>query len=155
MPTTVHIRNANSADLVPMTDLLKSLFSAEKDFSVDGNRQMEGLKMLLGNPRACILVAQDEDENKSEVVGMCTGQIVISTAEGGPSILVEDVVVRSNRQGEGIGSMLMKAILQFAKEQRATRLQLLADCENTPALKFYKKIGWSDTSLICLRKINA
>ncbi|NDV23373.1 GNAT family N-acetyltransferase [Desulfovibrio sp. JC022] len=151
MPTTVHIRNANSADLVPMTDLLKSLFSVEKDFSVDGSRQLNGLKMLLGNPRARILVAEEH----GEVVGMCTGQIVISTAEGGPSILVEDVVVRSDRQGAGIGSQLMEAILGFAEEQRATRLQLLADCDNTPALKFYQKIGWSNTSLICLRKTNA
>ncbi|WP_319762474.1 GNAT family N-acetyltransferase [Maridesulfovibrio sp.] len=151
MPTTVHIRNANSADLVPMTDLLNSLFSIEKDFSADGSRQMKGLRMLLGNPRARILVAEEHDE----VVGMCTGQIVISTAEGGPSILVEDVVVRSDRQGEGIGSMLMEAILGFAVENRATRLQLLADCENTPALKFYNKIGWNKTSMICLRKTNA
>ncbi|WP_421899641.1 GNAT family N-acetyltransferase [Maridesulfovibrio sp.] len=151
MSATVHIRNANSADLAPMTDLLKSLFSVEKDFSVDGSRQMQGLRMLLGNPRARILVA----EGQGEVVGMCTGQIVISTAEGGPSILVEDVVVRSDRQGEGIGSQLMEAILEFAEEQRATRLQLLADCENTPALKFYEKIGWSNTSMICLRKMNA
>ncbi|MFW5501459.1 MULTISPECIES: GNAT family N-acetyltransferase [unclassified Maridesulfovibrio] len=151
MPTTVHIRNANSADLDPMTDLLKSLFSVEKDFSADGNRQMKGLRMLLGNPRARILVAEEH----GGVVGMCTGQIVISTAEGGPSILVEDVVVRSDRQGEGIGTMLMEAILEFAEENRATRLQLLADCDNTPALKFYEKIGWSNTSLICLRKTNA
>ncbi|WP_419784213.1 N-acetyltransferase family protein [Maridesulfovibrio sp.] len=155
MPATIHIRNANSADLVPMTDLLNSLFSIEKDFSADGNRQMQGLRMLLGNPRACILVAEDMGEGVGEVVGMCTGQIVISTAEGGPSILVEDVVVRSDRQGEGIGTMLMKAVIQFAEEQRATRLQLLADCDNTPALKFYNKIGWSKTSLICLRKTNA
>ncbi|WP_320173322.1 GNAT family N-acetyltransferase [Maridesulfovibrio sp.] len=151
MPATVHIRNANSADLVPMTDLLKSLFSVEKDFSADGNRQTKGLKILLGNPRARILVAEEQ----GEVVGMCTGQIVISTAEGGPSILVEDVVVRSDRQGEGIGTMLMEAILKFAEENRATRLQLLADCDNTPALKFYEKTGWSNTSLICLRKTNA
>ena len=151
MPTTVHIRNANSADLVPMTDLLNSLFSIEKDFSADGSRQMKGLRMLLGNPRARILVAEEHDE----VVGMCTGQIVISTAEGGPSILVEDVVVRSDRQGEGIGSMLMEAILGFAVENRATRLLLLADCENTPALKLINKIGWNKTSMICLRKTNA
>ncbi|ACS78507.1 GNAT family N-acetyltransferase [Maridesulfovibrio salexigens] len=151
MPATVHIRNANSADLAPMTDLLKSLFSVEKDFSADGNRQMKGLRMLLGNPRARILVAEEQ----GGVVGMCTGQIVISTAEGGPSILVEDVVVRNDRQGEGIGTMLMEAILEFAEENRATRLQLLADCDNTPALKFYEKIGWSNTSLICLRKANA
>lgn len=151
MSTTVHIRNANSADLVPMTGLLNSLFSIEKDFSADGSRQMQGLKMLLGNPRACILVAEEQ----GEVVGMCTGQIVISTAEGGPSILVEDVVVSSDRQGKGIGTRLMEAVLQFAGENRATRLQLLADCDNTPALKFYNKIGWNKTSLICLRKTNA
>ncbi|WP_320172097.1 GNAT family N-acetyltransferase [Maridesulfovibrio sp.] len=148
MSTAVTIRTARSADLAPMADLLKMLFSIESDFSADRSRQLEGLKMLLGNPRACILVA----DSGGEVVGMCTGQIVISTAEGGPSILVEDVVVREDFQSRGIGARLMQGLYEFAEENRATRLQLLADCENEPALKFYNKTGWDKTSMICLRK---
>ncbi|WP_027723051.1 GNAT family N-acetyltransferase [Maridesulfovibrio zosterae] len=148
MPTTIAIRNARSADLEPLADLLKMLFSIEADFSVERSKQLDGLRMMLGNPRASILVA----DHDGEVVGMCTGQIVISTAEGGPSILVEDVVVRKDFQGQGIGLMLMKGIYDFAKKNRATRLQLLADCDNSTALEFYDKIGWERTSLICLRK---
>ena len=150
MSTIVTIRNAHSADLEPMANLLKMLFSIEADFSADRSRQLEGLRMLLGNPRACILVA----DHGGEVVGMCTGQIVISTAEGGPSILVEDVVVREDFQGRGVGSQLMQGLYGFAEENRATRLQLLADCDNRPALKFYKKIGWDKTGMICLRRMN-
>lgn len=148
MSTTVSIRTAHSADLEPMANLLKMLFSVEADFSADRSRQLEGLRMLLGNPRARILVA----ESNGEVVGMCTGQVVISTAEGGPSILVEDVVVRKDFQKQGIGSRLMQGLYEFAEENRATRLQLLADCDNQPALQFYKQKGWSSTKLICLRR---
>ncbi len=151
MSTAVTIRKAHSADLEPMANLLKRLFSIEADFSADRSRQLEGLRMLLGNPRACILVA----DHGGDVVGMCTGQVMISTAEGGPSILVEDVIVSSDFQGRGIGSLLMQGLYNFAEKNRATRLQLLADYDNNSALKFYDKIGWTRTSLICLRKKNS
>ncbi|WP_432738263.1 GNAT family N-acetyltransferase [Maridesulfovibrio sp. FT414] len=151
MPATATIRTARSADLEPMANLLKMLFSIETDFSADRSRQLTGLRMLMGNPRARILVA----DHGGEVVGMCTGQIVISTAEGGPSILVEDVVVREDFQNRGIGRLLMQGLYEFAEENRATRLQLLADCDNQPALNFYEKTGWGKTKMICLRRKNS
>lgn len=45
--------------------------------------------MLIANQWATVLVA----ETSGKVVGMATGQLTISTAEGGPALLVEDVVV--------------------------------------------------------------
>jgi hypothetical protein len=32
------------------------------------------------------------------------------------------------------------------------RIQFLADSQNFPALRFYKRMGWDSTKLICLRK---
>ena len=38
---------------------------------------------------------------------MCTVQTLISTAEGGPVGLVEDVIVRADYRGHGIGARLL------------------------------------------------
>jgi len=103
---------------------------------------------VLDNDRGGILVA----EEAGQVVGMCTGQVVISTAEGGPAVLVEDMVVDSAHRGRGIGRALMAAMAGWGLEQGATRLQLLADKNNFPALSFYQRIGWRMTALICLRQ---
>lgn len=142
------IRQATTGDLDALVALLRLLFSIEEDFSFDGEKQKHGLKQLLHSAQAKVFVA----DLGGEVVGMCTGQIVISTAEGGPAVLVEDVVVAKSHQRCGIGKQLMHALQDWAMDRGASRLQLLADRNNGPALSFYEKIGWSGTELICLRR---
>ena len=148
MPEVVNVRLATSADIESLADLLETLFSIEEDFVVDRDNQRRGLEMMLNNGRGCVLAAQAAD---GTVVGMCTGQLTISTAEGGPAVLIEDVVVREDRRGQGIGARLMDAMAEWARGNEAGRLQLLADSGNEPALGFYEHLGWETTQLICLR----
>ncbi len=141
------IRPAREQDLDRLVCLLRLLFAIEEDFGIDDAKQRRGLSLLLDDERACVLVAEQD----GEVVGMCTGQLVISTAEGGPSVLVEDVVVAQEYRGENIGRSLMEALTVWAKSCGATRMQLLADKNNPPALAFYDRLGWGTTAMICLR----
>ncbi len=101
--------------------------------------------MLINNPVSTVLLA--EDANSKEIVGMCTMQILVSTAQGSNSGHIEDVIVKTERRGEGIGNLLLKTIIDIAKQNGCTRLQLSADNDNTPAHNFYKKIGWNQTNL--------
>jgi ribosomal protein S18 acetylase RimI-like enzyme len=142
------VRAARPDDLEPMVDLLRLLFTIEEDFNFDAARQRQGLALLLREARACVLVAETE----GRVVGMCTGQLVISTAEGGLSLLVEDLVIATDHRGKGMGWELMAVMARWAGAQGATRMQLLADRNNPPALSFYERIGWRTTALICLRR---
>jgi ribosomal protein S18 acetylase RimI-like enzyme len=147
---TVHIRNAQRSDMDAMVDLLEVLFSIEDDFSVDKARQRRGLKLMLDGclKHRCIKVA----EVNGKVIGMCTAQTLISTAEGGIVALVEDVVVDLQFRDRGIGRKLMESIEDWSRSRGATRMQLLADRTNFSALDFYDKIGWLPTQLICLRR---
>jgi len=141
------LRKAGPQDLEELTALLRLLFTIKEDFSFNESRQRLGLLMMLDNDRGYILVA----EAAGKVVGMCTGQLVISTAEGGPAVLVEDMVVDPAYRGQGTGRALIKTMADWAIEQGATRLQLLADKNNPPALAFYEHLGWRTTALVCLR----
>ena len=141
------IRQARVGDLDDLVALLQILFNIEEDFSFDETRQRQGLSLMLENTQGVVLVA----ETGGTVIGMCTGQLLISTAEGGPAVLVEDVVVHPERQGKGAGRLLMEAVIRWAESKKASRLQLLADRSNASALTFYKKFGWQMTELICLR----
>jgi len=143
----VTVRQARAADLDRMVALLRVLFTLEADFGVDRDKQRRALRLLLEDDRACLLVAEAE----SGVIGMCSGQLVISTAEGGPALLVEDVVVAESFRGRGVGRLLMEALQNWAATVNATRLQLLADRNNAAALDFYRRLGWTQTELICLR----
>jgi GNAT superfamily N-acetyltransferase len=147
LPPQTKVRPAVPGDIDVLTMLLELLFSVEEDFQFDAKRQRKGLKMMLDNSAACILVAEIE----GKVVGMCSGQTTISTAEGGPALLVEDVVVATDWRGRKIGKGLVQALGDWAARRGIARLQLLADRNNGTALEFYRKLGWQTTSLIALR----
>ena len=142
------IRPARPADLEALVGLLRLLFFIEADFAFDPARQRQGLAMLLAHDGAVVLVA----EAAGEVVGMCSGQLTISTAEGGFTLLVEDMVVADAWQGRGLRRELLAALELWAAARKIERLQLLADRNNTAALEFYRKLGWQATELICLRR---
>jgi len=145
--TPCRMRPATAGDVEAMVSLLQELFGIEEDFVADRDRQRAGLELLLQAPAARVFVA----ECAGEVVGMCSCQLLVSTAEGAPAGLVEDVVVRQDMRGRGIGPCLMDAVAAWAAGQGATRLQLLADTENACALYFYARRGWQRTRLVCLR----
>lgn len=131
-----------------MVDLLGQLFSIEADFTADATRQSRGLALLMRQPTACIRVA----EHDGRVVGMCSGQLTVSTAEGGYSLLLEDLVVAADFRGRKVGPRLIASVAFWAAGHGAARMQLLADRDNVSALDFYRRIGWKDTALICLRR---
>ena len=144
------IRHAEETDIDDMVALLGHLFSIEDDFHVDSEKQRTGLALIIENrEHACVKVAVNSELNR--VVGMCTAQTLISTAEGGRAAIVEDVVVSKSYRGRGIGTRLMGALAQWARHRGITRLQLLYDMDNMPALTFYRTLGWQPTSLGCLR----
>lgn len=146
--TPIEVRPAVPGDIAVLTMLLELLFAVEEDFHFDAVRQRKGLELMMNNPACCILVAEDE----GEVIGMCSGQVTVSTAEGGLALLVEDVVVRGDRRSRNVGRRLLCELGNWAMERGIARLQLLADRNNEKALGFYQKLGWQITSLIALRK---
>lgn len=149
--SNVMIRNALLSDVNELLGLLKDLFAIEEDFDFDASVQRQGLlALILSDCRElrCLKVAEVDQK----VIGMCSVQLLISTAEGGMAALVEDLVVNPSYRGRGVGSRLLRSIEQWAKENGASRLQLLADQNNFPALEFYEKQNWTRTQLICLRK---
>jgi len=143
------IRHGRPEDVDALVALLHELFLLEADFEFNRKRQEKGLSLLLADhPERFVLVA----EKNGQIIGMCTAQVVISTAEGGEAALVEDVVVANGYRGQGIGKRLMATLEKWANQRGIRRLQLLADRENVQALAFYDRLGWAPTQLVCRRR---
>jgi ribosomal protein S18 acetylase RimI-like enzyme len=151
MDTPPVIRKAVAEDLPALTALLKALFAIEEDFVFDEEKQRRGLFLMMDGcgKHRCMLVA----ELSGEVVGMCSAQILVSTAEGREAAVIEDVVVREDCRSRGIGNALMDAIGKWARGRGIFRIQLLADKHNEAGIEFYRRQGWKVTQLICLRKV--
>jgi len=145
------INDAQVKDIPYLVRLLNQLFSIEQDFAPDSERQEAGLKLLVQNANnANIKVARTQDNT---VIGMVSAQLTISTAEGGYSVWVEDMIVDKAYRARGIGQALLTASLQWAKEKGATRAQLLVDLDNEPALGYYDHLGWKSSRMGMRRMI--
>lgn len=138
------ITPATSEDIPVMVNLLQQLFSIEQDFVPNAEKQQRGLELLLKNPLATILVAKTAEQ---QVIGMCSVQRVVSTAQGSFAAWIEDVIVAENFRHQGVATELLAAATTWAKQHGATRLQLLVDTQNLPAMQFYERLGWRATQL--------
>lgn len=145
------INAATTNDIPRMVALLSQLFALEQDFTPNPDAQERGLRLLLAQPedRRCAFVARHSAHG---VIGMITAQTVISTAMGAPSIWIEDVVVDAPFRHQGVGPELINAVHTWSEAQGVSRLQLLADADNTPALNFYRQQGWAPTRLYAWKK---
>jgi len=140
---------ANPADLEAMADLLAELFTLESDFQPEREKQLRGLRLILENPqigRLFVLRVGDQ------VAGMANALITISTAEGCPVLLLEDVIVKAKFRGLKLGRSLVEHVLDWARDNGIPRVTLLADKDNSPALSFYERLGFERSAMTVLRK---
>ena len=149
MPNNLRIEPATLEDLPQLADLLMDLFSQERDFEPNRDKQMRGLQLILEQPnRGRIFVLR----NESRIVAMINLLITISTAEGGFVLLLEDLVVRSDHRGQGYGGRLLEYAEEYARQKGFLRITLLTDKPNEKAQHFYLKHGYIESDMLPFRK---
>ncbi len=146
---TVAIDCADLDDLPQLADLLAELFTLESDFTPERDKQLLGLQLILDNPQHGQLFVLRVD---GSVAGMANALITLSTSEGGKALLLEDLIVTQAHRGVGLGRRLVQHVLDWAREQGMMRVTLLADRDNSPALDFYRKLGFELSHMQVLRK---
>ena len=145
----IEISQAVSGDLEQLAGLLAELFTLENDFRPDCEKQLRGLRLILDNPAlGRLFVLRDQDR----VAGMANLLITVSTAEGCRVAVLEDVIVRDEYRGKGLGRWLVEHVLAWAKTDGMTRVTLLADRDNKAALGFYRKLGFEHSQMVVLRR---
>ncbi len=140
---------ATEQDLPHLADLLAELFSLESDFTPERDKQLRGLRAIFDAPELGRLFVLRVD---GRVAGMANALITVSTAEGGKVLLLEDVIVGREHRGGGLGRRLVQHVLDWAQEQGMTRVTLLADRDNHPALDFYRRLGFESSHMTVLRR---
>jgi ribosomal protein S18 acetylase RimI-like enzyme len=144
------ISPATHDDIPCLADLLGRLFRQEHDFVGDKVRQSEGLRQIINSPEmGIILVAR----SNGEPVGMVLLLYTISTVEGGPVGLLEDMIVRPDQRDKEIGERLLKAAIIYARNRGLRRLTLLTDSDNLGAQRFYARHGFIKSGMTVMRLI--
>ncbi len=140
---TITIREATIDDLPVLCALVSELLASEVDFEPDYDKQYRGLKLLLDDPNSLLLAAEAD----GKVVGICSTQRLISSAQGGYSILIDDLVIDKNYRQQGLGKKFLDHVADWARARGITRMQLLCDETNFSGQKFYARTGWEKTHL--------
>jgi len=119
---------------------LESLDFLRKASDIDKNKAKEILKKIKQNTNHIIYVAID---NK-KIVGSTTLLIEQKFIhDGGLVGHIEDVVVRKDYEGKGIGIKLVTSLLERAKEKNCYKTIL--DCKDD-VKQFYERIGFKRES---------
>ena len=119
---------------------LESLDFLRKASNIDKNKAREILKQIKQNPNHIIHVAIDNNK----IVGSTTLLIEQKFIhDGGLVGHIEDVVVRKEYEGKGIGIKLVMSMLECAKEKNCYKTIL--DCKDD-VKQFYERIGFKNES---------
>jgi glucosamine-phosphate N-acetyltransferase len=119
---------------------LESLDFLRKASNIDKNKAREILKKIKQNPNHIIHVAIDNNE----IVGSTTLLIEQKFIHDGGFVgHIEDVVVRKEYEGKGIGIKLVMSMLECAKEKNCYKTIL--DCKDD-VKEFYERIGFKNES---------
>lgn len=85
----------------------------------------------------CGFTAKDEDGN---IVGYATCFFAYYTWVG-KSLYMDDLYVREQYRGMGVGSALIKKVIDYAREHDCNKIRWQVSDWNAPAIDFYKHLG--------------
>lgn len=135
---TISIRFATPEDLPLIADLIRGLADYEKlAHEVRFDEAVLGAKLFGQRPYAEVIIG--------EVDGAAQGFALFfhnfSTFEGKPGVYLEDLFVRPEARGSGLGKALLSRLAAIAVERDCARLEWSVLDWNEPAIGFYKKLG--------------
>jgi len=132
------IRPAVVADVPVILDLIRGLAEYERapnDVKCDEARLRESL--FGEKPDAEVLIASVDNEPAGFAVFFHN----YSTWWGRRGIYLEDLFVKPEMRGQGIGKGLLRALARIARDRECARLEWAVLDWNQPAIDFYKSLG--------------
>jgi GNAT superfamily N-acetyltransferase len=134
----IHLRDATPADLRVVAELIRALAEYEH-LEDDVLWSEEELAAALFGPGAVPrVVLAESDDNPGVVAGLAIWFPTFSTFRGRPGIWLEDLFVRPEHRGQGVGSALLDHLFQQAGDGRVEWAVL---DWNAPSIAFYRSLG--------------
>jgi GNAT superfamily N-acetyltransferase len=138
MKDTITIRPATRDDVPVVLEFIRDLARYERlEHEVSASETDLG-EALFGERRFAEVVFACTD---GEPVGFALFFHNFSTFKGRPGIYLEDLFVRPEARGRGIGKRLLVHLARTALERRCARLEWAVLDWNEPSIGFYRSVG--------------
>lgn len=135
---TISIRPATPEDLPLIAQLIRDLADYEKlSHEVRFDEAALGVHLFGPRPMAEVVIGEAD----SAPQGFALFFHNFSTFEGAPGIYLEDLFVRPEARGAGLGKALLAHLAALAVERGCKRLEWSVLDWNAPAIGFYRRLG--------------
>lgn len=136
------IRRAEPRDLAVIHDLIRELAIYEKLLdAVEATEVDLRAALFAEQPRAFCDVADWTEAGHTQSAGMALWFYNYSTFRGRHGIYLEDLFVRPQLRGRGIGKALLLNLADRCVAENLARLEWSVLDWNEPAIQFYKSLG--------------
>ena len=143
----VTCRKMNAAEVPDAFKMLSAFLTADEHYRASskayGDRGFQGLNDALDLFLECpdlgfVWLAYDEQG----VAGICVICYAISTSMGSMVAKLDDVSVREDRRGKGIGTAMIEQLKEQLRKESVTRIDVAVHIENPEGRKFYERLGF-------------
>ncbi len=135
---TITIRPATAEDLPLIASLIRALADYEKlSHEVRFDEVVLGQKLFGPRPYAEVVIGEIDGAPQ----GFALFFHNFSTFEGKPGIYLEDLFVKPEARGSGLGKALLSHLAALAIERDCARLEWWVLDWNAPSIGFYKSLG--------------
>ena len=134
----ISIRATDKDDIPLILAFIKELAEYEKmSDEVSASEEILRNSLFGQNKYAEVFIAEYDDKPAGQVLFFHN----FSTFKGKPGIYVEDLYVKPQYRGKGIGKALLNFINELAKERNCGRVEWVVLNWNKSAINFYEKMG--------------
>ena len=145
--TTIRCRKMGAADVSDAFQMLSDFLSADEHYLASseayGDLGLKGLNnaldLFLEHPELGFVWMAYDDRG---VAGICVVCYAISTSMGSVVVKLDDVSVKPDRRGKGVGTDLLEQLKEQLRKESVTRIDVAVHKDNPEAKRFYAKLGF-------------
>jgi GNAT superfamily N-acetyltransferase len=140
--TGQRVRPARPDDVPAVVELVHELADYEREpASCTLTDEQLGAALFGPSPALFGHVAEVDGDSGAEVVGCALWFLNFSTWRGVHGIHLEDLYVRPEHRGTGLGKALLATLAALCAERGYARLEWVVLDWNEPSIRFYRAIG--------------
>jgi ribosomal protein S18 acetylase RimI-like enzyme len=151
MGSNYNVREARVEDAAEICGLARELAETVGDSPSADEDIRARLEELLDEPRARVLVA----ENEAGIVGGVSFWIKPDLAHGDTVVEVPMLVVAEDHRLAGVGRLLMEEVRNAASDNDASQIELVATRANVTAREFYRSLGFVEADVVSLEFVGS